>query len=49
MDGSEHIVPTHIQKTRHHIIGSYIFGYGTDDSKQNIFTYNMDNIAEEYP
>lgn len=37
------------RKQGHHIIGSYIFGYGTDDSKQNIFTYNMDNIAEEYP
>lgn len=36
-------------KKGHHIIGSYIFGYGTRGNETEYLTYNMENFIEETP
>lgn len=37
------------KKQGHHIIGSYIFGYNSDDNDNTTQTHNMKGISEEYP
>lgn len=37
------------RKQGHHIIGSYIFGYNTDDYDSYTMTHNMVNMIEEFP
>lgn len=36
-------------KKGHHLIGSYIFGYGTRDNETENWTHNMENYIEETP
>ena len=37
------------RKKGHHLIGSYIFGYGTRESDMTILTHNLENYAVDTP